>query len=78
VAERVRSGGHNIPDATIRRRYARSVRNFLDLYRPIVTTWTVYDNSGNRPRVLAFNNSYYETVVDDERWDMFLRGATDG
>lgn len=42
VAERVRSGGHHIPDDTIRRRYTRSVRNFLDLYRPIVTTWTVY------------------------------------
>jgi len=78
VAERVRSGGHHIPDDTIRRQYGRSVRNFLDLYRPVVTTWTVYDNSGTRPRILAFNNSFYEAVADEERWDLFLRSANDG
>jgi predicted ABC-type ATPase len=78
VAERVRSGGHHIPVETIRRRYARSIRNFLDLYRSIVTTWTVYDNSGDYPRILAFNNSYYETVADAGRWELFLRSATDG
>ena len=41
VADRVRSGGHNIPDDTIRRRFTRSVRNFLELYRPLVNTWQV-------------------------------------
>jgi predicted ABC-type ATPase len=45
VAERVLAGGHHIPDDTIRRRYSRSVRNFLDLYRPVVTTWQVCDNT---------------------------------
>ncbi len=78
VAERVRSGGHHIPDDTIRRRYSRSVRNFLDLYRSIVTTWTVYDNSVDHPRILAFNNSDYESVADPERWDLFVRSASDG
>lgn len=78
VAERVRSGGHHIPDDTIRRRYSRSVRNFLDLYRPVVTTWTVYDNSGNGPRVLATHNGYYEMVIDPARWEQFQRSATDG
>jgi predicted ABC-type ATPase len=45
VAGRVRSGGHFIPDDTIRRRYSRSVRNFFELYRPVVTTWQVYDSA---------------------------------
>lgn len=78
VAERVRSGGHHIPDETIRRRYSRSVRNFLDLYRSVVTTWTVYDNTDRGPRVLATHNGYYETVVDQDRWELLLRSATDG
>ncbi|HYH68034.1 MAG TPA: zeta toxin family protein [Urbifossiella sp.] len=77
VAERVRSGGHHIPDETIRRRYSRSVRNFLDLYRPVVTTWTVYDNTDTAPRVLATHNGYYETVVDPDRWGLFQRSAND-
>jgi predicted ABC-type ATPase len=78
VALRVRSGGHHIPAETIRRRYARSVRNFLELYRPVVTTWQVYDNSGDRPRMIAFNNSYFDTVLDHELWDRFNRSADDG
>ncbi len=78
VAIRVRSGGHHVPDDTIRRRYSRSVRNFLDLYRPVVTTWQVYDNSNGRPRLLAFNNSFFDTIIDRERWEFFNRSADDG
>ncbi|MBX9628584.1 MAG: hypothetical protein K2X82_32605 [Gemmataceae bacterium] len=78
VAVRVRSGGHHIPDETVRRRSARSVRNFLDLYRPVVTTWEVYDNTGpGRPRLIAEHNSYYESIRDPDRWDLFLRSADD-
>jgi predicted ABC-type ATPase len=45
VAERVSMGGHNIPEATIRQRYHRSIQNFFRLYRPVVNTWRVFDNS---------------------------------
>jgi predicted ABC-type ATPase len=78
VAIRVRSGGHHIPDETIRRRYARSVRNFLELYRPVVATWQVYDNSNGRPGMIAFHNSYFDTILDQETWDAFNRSAEDG
>ena len=39
VAERVKSGGHHVPDETIRRRYRLSVLNFFRLYRPVVDHW---------------------------------------
>jgi predicted ABC-type ATPase len=77
VAVRVRAGGHHVPDDTIRRRYTRSIRNFLDLYRPVVTTWQVYDNSNGRSRLIAFNNSFFDTVVDDAQWELFNRRADD-
>jgi predicted ABC-type ATPase len=78
VAERVRSGGHHVPDDTIRRRYSRSVRNFLELYRPVVTTWQVYDNSNGGSRLIAFNNSYFDTILVPDVWDVFNRSANDG
>jgi predicted ABC-type ATPase len=78
VADRVRAGGHHVPDETIRRRYSRSVRNFLELYRPVVTTWQVYDNSNGHSRLIAFNNSYFDTVLDPDLWESFNRSATDG
>jgi predicted ABC-type ATPase len=31
VAERVRAGGHDVPEATIRRRYAAGLKNFFTL-----------------------------------------------
>jgi predicted ABC-type ATPase len=44
VAERVRAGGHPIPEADIRRRYDSSRRNLL-LSLPRLTELKVYDNS---------------------------------
>lgn len=45
VAQRVRLGGHFVDDQTIRRRYQRGIQNFLELYRPIATTWALYNNA---------------------------------
>lgn len=53
VADRVRSGGHNVPADTIRRRYHGGVRNFVGLYQPIVSSWTVYNCSGPRSQLVA-------------------------
>ena len=44
-AERVRMGGHNVPEETIRRRYTKGIRNFPRLYKPLADTWRLYDNS---------------------------------
>jgi predicted ABC-type ATPase len=78
VADRVKSGGHHVPDDTIRRRYSRSVRNFLELYRPLVTTWQVFDNSRGGSRLIAFHNGFFDTVIDEDRWELFNRSADDG
>lgn len=77
VALRVKSGGHFVPDDTIRRRYSRSVRNFLELYRPVVTTWQVRDNTHGASRLIAFNNSFFDTIVEEDRWELFNRSADD-
>ena len=53
VADRVRSGGHDVPADTIRRRYRAGVRNLFSLYQPMVTTWAVYDCSGLPSQLIA-------------------------
>ncbi len=45
VASRVRSGGHHIPEATVRRRYQAGLRSFFEVYQPLANTWRLYDNS---------------------------------
>jgi predicted ABC-type ATPase len=53
VASRVRQGGHSVPAETIRRRYHGGIRNFFTRYRPIATTWAVFDSSEFDPELIA-------------------------
>jgi predicted ABC-type ATPase len=46
VKQRVKQGGHNIPEAVIRRRFARGLRNLGD-YKKLVNAWQIYDNSAS-------------------------------
>jgi predicted ABC-type ATPase len=49
VAERVRRGGHNIPEEVVRRRFPLGLVNFEHIYKGLVDEWMPYDNSGNSP-----------------------------
>lgn len=54
VAARVRSGGHNIPEEVIRRRYPRSLENLFNVYIPLADAWVMLDNSHrDRPTRIA-------------------------
>ena len=57
VAERVKSGGHSVPENIVRRRYARSIGNFFNIYRPIADSWLMLDNSlPDSPKPVAWRN----------------------
>lgn len=53
VRERVSRGGHDVPEQIVRRRFERSMRNFLDHYRQLASVWTLFDNSGRSPATVA-------------------------
>ncbi|MFM7714511.1 MAG: zeta toxin family protein [Microcystis sp.] len=53
VHRRVESGGHNIPEEVIRRRYERGRKNLTQLYLPLCDKWIVYDNSRDGPLLVA-------------------------
>jgi len=53
IAARVKQGGHAVPAADVLRRFSRSWLNFQNSYRLLADEWTVYDNSGDKPRMLA-------------------------
>lgn len=55
VDERVRQGGHSVPEEVIRRRYASGLENFYHRYAPIVDAWMLYDNSDTVPVVLQWS-----------------------
>lgn len=70
VAERVRRGGHAVPDAVVRRRYEKSLSNFFNLYRPFADFWLMLDNSQqSAPRPVAWRNAGGPLhIVKDGPW----------
>jgi predicted ABC-type ATPase len=76
VAERVRMGGHAVPEDTVRRRFAAGLRNFFTLYRPLSATWRMYDNSrAGKPRLIARGTGNRPTrVVSAAIWPKVAGG----
>ncbi len=70
---RVRQGGHNIPEAVVRRRFDRGLSNFFLYYQPIVDRWIIFDNSGDVPEVTAFEESGKLEIVDSDRFTLLLK-----
>lgn len=52
VRNRVREGGHHVPEEVIRRRFDAGWRNFNEIYRDIVDEWALYDASGGSPVII--------------------------
>lgn len=53
IKARVQEGGHNVPRADVRRRFARSWQNFENHYRPLADAWAIYDNSTRPPKLIG-------------------------
>lgn len=52
VRARAAQGGHPVPEEVVRRRFESGLRNFGAVYKPLVDSWALYDNSGSAPRIL--------------------------
>lgn len=74
VAERVRRGGHAVPEDVVRRCYDRSLGNFFNLYVRFADSWLMLDNSVEpRPRVVAKRASGRGVRIVDAGWWIALR-----
>ena len=77
VRLRVASGGHNVPEETIRRRYLQGISNLFSLYLPIVDYWILIDNSNVKIELIAeggkdiltkiHNKTLYNLLIHYER-----------
>ena len=74
IADRVRRGGHDIPEKVVRRRFHKGIAHLFRLYRPLLDSWTLIDNSGAAPRLIA-REEVGELRVFDETLFAEIRGA---
>ena len=74
VAQRVSNGGHNIPEADIRRRFKRGIYNLLNLYMPICDSALVYNNIKSPAQIIAKKKNPIENIeiIEREMWNKLL------
>jgi predicted ABC-type ATPase len=83
VTERVRMGGHNVPEDVVRRRFKAGLSNFYQLYKPLADFWRFYDNSDpSGPRIIASGGrKQSDNIQSIETWSRlmgeFIHGQED-
>ena len=74
---RVRNGGHHIPEDVVRRRFIRSLPNFLRIYKPLANSWVIFDNSGDIPRMIAIEESGKIEILDRDLFNILITFRVD-
>ncbi|HXJ88917.1 MAG TPA: zeta toxin family protein [Candidatus Binatia bacterium] len=64
IRDRVVKGGHGVPEAFVRRRFERSIRNFLAEYRPLADAWYLFDNSDETPFLIAIQGKHRLRIIN--------------
>ena len=58
IRQRVKEGGHYVPDEVVSRRFFRGLDNFKKLYKGLIDEWAIYDNSGKTPILIKEGGKY--------------------
>lgn len=72
VRARVQEGGHDVPEAVVRRRFERSIRNFLRHYRPLSDSWILFNNAATTPVVIAFEKQGSVRIMNRETYESLI------
>jgi len=67
VRQRVTKGGHNIPEDVQERRFTLGLRNLATLYRPLLDEWRLYENTKDKPRLIAKEEGGHLDIADVTR-----------
>lgn len=75
---RVLKGGHHVPDDDVVRRFIRSKINFWNIYRTMVDSWEVYDNSGKIFLPVCIGKGLDYIILDHEMFETFREDVSNG
>ena len=76
VRNRVKKGGHSVPEADIRRRYPASIRNFFSLYLPLADEAALWNVSEEPSQVVA-NWEQKNIIIHDRKTYERIESQTD-
>ena len=73
IAERVLEGGHNVPEADVRRRFPRATGNLFASYLPLLDTLYFFDNSGSKPEIVFTERNGCRTIYQHPQFMQVLQ-----
>lgn len=74
IADRVRKGGHTIPEGVVRRHFHKGLNNFIKIYRPLLDSWFIIDNSRETSQMIAFERDGVRKVIAPEIFAKIFQG----
>jgi predicted ABC-type ATPase len=66
IKERVIMGGHDVPAQIVLRRFDQGLCNLFHLYRALLDSWMLFDNSGKEPVVIAKETNGDKFIFDEK------------
>ena len=76
IADRVRDGGHDVPEIDVRRRFPRVLRNLFGRYLPLLDTLYFHDNSGSVPALVFTEQNGRRVISNPEIYQQVLQEVT--
>ena len=71
IAERVKKGGHFVPDGDVRRRFGRGKQNFWSVYKNLADEWFLYYNMQNDFQLIAAGEKNKIVVTNETLFGKF-------
>ena len=75
IQDRVKRGGHNIPERVVRRRFNKTFQNLFKFYQPLLDAWILFDNSLTIPYLVAEERNGRLQVNDQNLFNKMLSEA---
>jgi predicted ABC-type ATPase len=75
IRRRVREGGHDVPVEDARRSFLKTLRNFFEVFCPLVDAWKLYDNSKTSLRFVAAQKNGRTAIRDRSLFSAILAQA---
>ena len=75
VRQRVLTGGHDVPERDVRRRFIPSLVNFFRRYRPLADEALLFDAASHPPRLIARWAAGEKDVINQKTYEAIERQA---
>ena len=73
IAERVKKGGHFVPDEDVQRRFVRGKQNFWNVYKDLADSWSLIYNAEGRFDEVVFGEKVAIEIFDENLYQKFLQ-----